>query len=62
MQVVLGVLGCPNLPRARLTADDGGADAAGRVGENGIGVLFAAQQGCGAAVGPLTGACRPAIL
>lgn len=50
------MLGCPNLPRARLTADDGGAEAAGRVGESGIGVLFTAQQGCGAAVGPLTGA------
>jgi hypothetical protein len=56
LQVVLGVLGCPNLPQARLTADDGGAEAAGRVGESGIGVLFTAQQGCGAAVGPLTGA------
>ena len=56
LQVVLGVLGCPNLPHARLTADDGGAEAARRVGESGIGVLFTAQQGCGAAVGPLTGA------
>lgn len=59
LQVVLGVLGCPNLPCARLTADDGGAEAAGRVGESGIGVLFTAQQGCGAAVGPLTGASHP---
>lgn len=49
------MLGCPNMPRARLTPDDGGAEAAGRVGSDGIGVLFTAQQGCGAAVGPLTG-------
>jgi len=53
-QVVLGVLGCPNMPVAPLTDSDGGSDAAGRVGTDGIGVLFTAQQGCGAFVAPLS--------
>lgn len=50
------MLGCPNMPVAPLTDSDGGAEAASRVGTDGIGVLFTAQLGCGAAVAPLSGA------
>ena len=52
------MLGCPNMPVAPLTDSDGGSDAAGRVGTDGIGVLFTAQQGCGAFVAPLLGVLR----
>ena len=55
MQVVMGVLGCPNMPVAAVTDGDGGADAAGRVGDDDVGVIFAAQLGGGATVGPLKG-------
>lgn len=54
-QVVLGVLGCPNMPTTPLVDADGGGGAASHVGTDGVGVLFTAQQGCGAAVAPLSG-------
>lgn len=54
-QVVMGVLGCPNMPIAAITDNDGGADAAGRVGDDDVGVIFAAQLGGGSTVGPLKG-------
>lgn len=52
--MVLGVLGCPNLPMAALTEEDGArrvapeGDDAGRVG-----VCFVARRGGGAFYGPL---------
>ena len=56
-QAVLGVLGCPNLPHARLRDEDVGAGAAelgdGQVG--GVGTLFTATRGAGAFAGPLAG-------
>ena len=55
MEVVLGVLGCPNLPSAVL-GDNASTDAAEHAGEPGIGCLFAAVRGGGAFVGPLSGA------
>lgn len=54
-QVVLGVLGCPNMPTTPLVDADGGDGAASHVGTDGVGVLFTAQYGCGAAVVPLSG-------
>ena len=50
LQVVLGVLGCPNLPMAPLTDEDGTAAASDAIGAHGTGVCFAAQQGGGASV------------
>ncbi|KAK9811515.1 hypothetical protein WJX72_005139 [[Myrmecia] bisecta] len=58
-QVVLGVLGCPNLPQQPITEADGLEGAAAKVGSEGIGCLFAAQRGQGAFVGPLTGEGLP---
>ncbi len=55
MQVVVGVLGCPNLPLEPITDADGAAGAAERAGEAGVGVLFSAMRGCGAFVAPLQG-------
>jgi len=55
MQVVLGVLGCPNLPQQPIQEEDGAAGVAERVGTEGIGCLFTAITGQGAFVGPLNG-------
>lgn len=55
-QVVLGVLGCPNLSQEQITEEQGEAGAAEHAGEPGVGCLFAAQLGHGAFVGPLQGA------
>ena len=55
MQVVLGVLGCPNLPQQPIQEEDGAAGVAERVGTEGIGCLFTAIRGHGAFVGPLNG-------
>ena len=52
-QVVVGVLGCPNLPLEPITDADGAAGAAERVGTAGVGALFHATRGGGAFVGPL---------
>ncbi|DBA77012.1 TPA: hypothetical protein ACH3X1_009602 [Trebouxia sp. C0004] len=54
-QVVLGVLGCPNLPQQPIQEEDGAAGVAERVGTEGIGCLFTAIKGQGAFVGPLNG-------
>eukprot|EP00878_Enallax_costatus_P005475 GHUV01005746.1.p1 GENE.GHUV01005746.1~~GHUV01005746.1.p1 ORF type:complete len:403 (+),score=134.31 GHUV01005746.1:292-1500(+) len=51
--VLLGVLGCPNLPQGRAQDDDGGADAASRSSSSDVGVLFLAHRGCGAYAAPL---------
>ena len=55
MQVVLGVLGCPNLPQQSIQEEDGAAGVAEKVGTEGIGCLFTAVKGQGAFVGPLYG-------
>ncbi len=55
-QVVVGVLGCPNLPQARISDADGAGNSAERAGTQGVGVLFAARRGGGAHAGPLEGA------
>lgn len=53
-KVVLGVLGCPNMPTTPLVDADGSDGAASHVASDGAGVLFTAQLGCGAAVAPLS--------
>lgn len=55
LQVVLGVLGCPNLPKQSIQEEDGAAGVAERVGTEGIGCIFTAVKGQGAFVGPLNG-------
>ena len=55
VQVVLGVLGCPNLPQQPIQEEDGAAGVAERVGTEGIGCLFTGVQGQGAFFGPLNG-------
>ena len=55
LQVVLGVLGCPNLSQDPITDEQGEAGAAEHAGEPGIGCMFAAQVNQGAFVGPLQG-------
>ena len=52
-QVVVGVLGCPNLPLEPITDADGAAGAAERVRTAGVGALFYATRSGGAFVGPL---------
>lgn len=59
LQVIVGVLACPNLPQAPLVDADGEAGAAQRSSHQGAGCLFAAQKGSGAFVGPLKGGCCP---
>ncbi|KAK9803731.1 hypothetical protein WJX73_008586 [Symbiochloris irregularis] len=54
-QVVLGVLGCPNLPVEPITPEQGEAGAAEHAGEPGYGCMFAAQLHEGSFVGPLQG-------
>ncbi|KXZ44070.1 hypothetical protein GPECTOR_74g684 [Gonium pectorale] len=52
-EVVLGVLGCPNLPQGSVADDDGGDGAAARCGQEGVGCLFSAHRGAGAFATPL---------
>ena len=54
-QVVLGVLGCPNLPAAPLGDEASSTTSAEHAGEPGVGCLFAAVRGGGAFVAPLSG-------
>ena len=51
----MGVLGCPNLPQARISDSDGTGNSAERAGTQGVGVIFAARKGGGAYAGPLEG-------
>jgi len=52
-EVVVGALGCPNLPLAPLSDEDGTELARGRIGADGYGVCFAAAKGAGAFCGAL---------
>ncbi|KAG2495621.1 hypothetical protein HYH03_006221 [Edaphochlamys debaryana] len=52
-EVVLGVLGCPNLPQGDVEDDAGGAGAASRSGDEDVGALFWAHRGAGAYAEPL---------
>lgn len=52
-EVVLGVLGCPNLPQTQVTDDDGGAGAVDNANRDGVGALFLAHRGHGAFAAPL---------
>ena len=57
---VLGVLGCPNLPRERIAPGDCAEGQAGRAAAgDDVGVIFAAARGAGAYAGPIYGG-RPA--
>ena len=55
LQVVVGVLGCPNLPQKRIEDADGMAESASKAGTDGVGVIFAAERDQGAFAGPLSG-------
>ena len=55
LQVVVGVLGCPNLPQKRIEDADGVAESASKAGTDGVGVIFAAERDQGAFAGPLSG-------
>ena len=55
LQVVVGVLGCPNLPQKRIEDADGVAESASKAGTDGVGVIFAAERNQGAFAGPLSG-------
>lgn len=59
VQVVVGVLGCPNLPQQPIQEEDGAAGIAEKVGTEGIGCLFTAVRGQGAFVQPLNGKHPP---
>ena len=60
-QVVLGVLGCPNLPQQAIREGDCDEGQAGRsFAEEGVGTLFAAAKGQGARAGPLLAPGLPA--
>lgn len=53
---VLGVLGCPNLPRERIAPGDCAEGQAGRAAAgDDVGVIFAAARGAGAYAGPIYG-------
>ena len=43
LQVVVGVLGCPNMPQAAISDDDCD-DVASRAFDKNVGMLFAAQR------------------
>ncbi|CAL5228744.1 g11929 [Coccomyxa viridis] len=58
-KVVVGVLGCPNLPQKRIEDADGVAESASKAGTDGVGVIFAAERNQGAFAGPLSGNGRP---
>jgi hypothetical protein len=53
-QVVVGALGCPNMPDAPLTDADGTNAAKSNIGTPGYGVCFCAIRGAGAFAGSLT--------
>ena len=55
-QVVVGVLGCPNLPQKRIEDEDGVGESASKAGTDGVGAIFAAERDQGAFAGPLSGA------
>lgn len=55
LQVVVGVLGCPNLPQKRIEDADGAAESASKAGTDGVGVIFAAERDLGAFAGSLSG-------
>ena len=55
LQVVVGVLGCPNLPQKPIEDADGAAESASKAGTDGVGVIFAAERDQGAFAGPLSG-------
>ncbi|GMH40691.1 hypothetical protein BSKO_08595 [Bryopsis sp. KO-2023] len=52
-EVVQGVLGCPNLPRARIRVVDGESGAAAQTLKDDVGCLFSAVKGQGAKTGLL---------
>ncbi|EFN54129.1 hypothetical protein CHLNCDRAFT_31694 [Chlorella variabilis] len=55
-EVVLGVLGCPNLPQYAITADDCDEGQAARsFSDEAVGTMFAASKGQGAYAGPVFG-------
>ncbi|EIE20057.1 3',5'-bisphosphate nucleotidase [Coccomyxa subellipsoidea C-169] len=58
-QVVVGVLGCPNLPGGQIQDEDGAGNSAAKAGTDGVGVIFAAQKGAGSYAGPLAGSAFP---
>lgn len=59
--MVLGVLGCPNLPLAPIGDDDCDERQAARaLSEDGVGTIFAAARGGGARMGPLLAPGLPA--
>ncbi|CAK0782351.1 hypothetical protein CVIRNUC_005644 [Coccomyxa viridis] len=58
-KVVVGVLGCPNLPQKRIEDEDGVGESASKAGTDGVGVIFAAEKGQGAFAGPLSDDGRP---
>ena len=62
LQVVVGVLGCPNLPQKRIEDADGGAESASKAGTDGVGVIFAAERDQGAFAGPLSGLALSPLL
>eukprot|EP00192_Tetraselmis_astigmatica_P013051 CAMPEP_0117654282 /NCGR_PEP_ID=MMETSP0804-20121206/3659_1 /TAXON_ID=1074897 /ORGANISM="Tetraselmis astigmatica, Strain CCMP880" /LENGTH=423 /DNA_ID=CAMNT_0005460549 /DNA_START=1 /DNA_END=1272 /DNA_ORIENTATION=+ len=53
-EVVVGALGCPNLPQAPLTDEDGTSSAQEGIGSPSFGVCFAAALGGGAYAGALS--------
>ncbi|GAB4821949.1 hypothetical protein N2152v2_008995 [Parachlorella kessleri] len=57
-QVVVGVLGCPNMPQAAISDEDCD-DVASRSFDESIGMLFAAQRGCGTYAGSLWSEALP---
>ena len=61
-QVVVGVLGCPNLPQKRIEDEDGVGESASKAGTDGVGVIFAAEREQGAFAGPLSGALNQAAV
>ena len=61
-QVVVGVLGCPNLPQKRIEDEDGAGESASKAGTDGVGVIFAAERGQGAFAGPLSGVLNQAAV
>ncbi|KAL4429370.1 hypothetical protein ABPG77_005144 [Micractinium sp. CCAP 211/92] len=55
-EVVLGVLGCPNLPQYAITEEDCDEGQAGRsFSDDAVGSMFAAAKGQGAYTGPVFG-------
>ncbi|MEW5319903.1 MAG: hypothetical protein WDW38_011018 [Sanguina aurantia] len=59
-KVVLGTLGCPNLPTGVITDEDGAAGVMQRSGSSGVGSLFTAMRGAGSFQVPLWDVTAPA--